>query len=242
MFGIKSHLSESGLLALKKELYNEKNSPYNLTMRYVILLLTCVLAGCGDAPRTPLGKAAAHGTEAEVKALLRGAAPDQVQSALVSAARFGNKVAVPIIVAAGADPNHPAGVNSWPPLMHAIHKNQIAGAEALIDAGAKVNHTQSDGGTPLMMAAGYGYVDIVQMLLQKGADPGIRNASGETALDFAVTGVSDVDRFTYGSCQPDTVKTLLVRTPDPAVVTRAIRKAGTCSDVRAILENAVEKR
>lgn len=103
--------------------------------------------------------------------------------------------------------------------MHAIHKNRIGTAEALIDLGAKVNHTQSNGDTPLMMAAGYGYTDIVRMLLEKGADPAMRTDAGITALDLAITGVGDIDRFTIGKCQTDTVKVLLeagsAHTPRP---------------------------
>ncbi len=185
----------------------------------VLAIISLFLSGCGDSPTTPLGKAAAHGTEADIEALLKDASAGEIQGALISAARAGNKAGIPLLIAAGADPNQPAGVNSWPPLMHAIHKNRIGTAEALIDLGAKVNHTQSNGDTPLMMAAGYGYTDIVRMLLEKGADPAMRTDAGITALDLAITGVGDIDRFTIGKCQTDTVKVLLeagsAHTPRP---------------------------
>ena len=42
--------------------------------------------------------------------------------------------------------------------------------------------------TPLMMAARYGSVEAVQMLLRAGADPRRRNGLGMDALDFAVSG------------------------------------------------------
>lgn len=204
-------------------------------MKYLIPLLLFGLAGCGDAPRTPITKAAAHGTLAELRILTEDAAVDQIQSALIAAARFGNPVAVPFLVSRGADPNLPAGVNGWPPLLHAIHKDQPQSAEALINAGAKVNYRQSNGETPLMMAAGYGYRDVVQILLNSGADPALKNAAGNTALDFAVTGVVDVDRFTYGRCQAETVKLLLDRTTGKSAVAHAISKTGSCSDVKALL-------
>ncbi len=207
-------------------------------MRYLILFVLIGIAGCGDSPRTPITKAAANGTLAELKIQMKDATAEQIQSALIAAARFGNQAVIPFLVSAGADPNLPAGVNGWPPLMHAIHKNQAGSAEALINAGAKVNHTQSAGNTPLMMAAGYGYADIVQMLLNKGADPAMKDAAGNTALDLAVTGVSDVDRFTSGRCQADTVKTLLDKMSDKSLVTHAIAKAGSCSDVKALLQQA----
>ena len=62
-----------------------------------------------------------------------------------------------------------------------------------------------------MMAAGYGYSDITKMLLTHGADPALRDRHGETALDYAMAGVSDIDRFTFFSCQNDTVALLANR-------------------------------
>lgn len=41
------------------------------------------------------------------------------------------------------------------------------------------------GNTALMWAATLGYAKVVALLLSKGADPGIRNSSGMTALDMA---------------------------------------------------------
>lgn len=40
--------------------------------------------------------------------------------------------------------------------------------------------------SPLMVAARYGKADMVQSLLKKGANKTLKNASGETAKDFAV--------------------------------------------------------
>jgi len=210
-----------------------------MSMRYVTLLIFLALAACGDSPRTPITKAGAYGTLRELQIVMKEPTVGEIQSALITAARFGNRAVIPYLVSSGADPNLPAGVNGWPPLLHAIHKNQAGSVEALIDAGAKVNHTQAAGDTPLMMAAGYGYVEIVKVLLKKGADPAIKNAAGSTALDLAVTGVLDIDRFTYGRCQADTVKILLERTPEKPAIARAISKTGSCSDVKALLLQAV---
>jgi ankyrin repeat protein len=46
----------------------------------------------------------------------------------ISAASNGETAAIRALIAAGADPGLPGGVNGWPPLMHAIHKNQKAAA------------------------------------------------------------------------------------------------------------------
>ena len=225
----------------KKVLYNKEYLPYNRSMKHLTLLVLLSLAGCGDSPRTPITKAAAYGTPAELQVLLKHATAGQIQSALIAAARFGNHAAIPFLASAGADLNLPAGVNGWPPLMHAIHKNQAGSAEALIKTGANVNHTQSDGETALMMAAGYGYLDIVRILLRNGADSAMKNAAGNTALDFAVTGVTDVDRFTYGRCQADTVKILLEKIAGNSAVAHAISKAGSCPEVKVLLLQAASR-
>jgi ankyrin repeat protein len=116
-------------------------------------------------------------------------------SPIIGAAREGDTARITELAKAGADVNVRGGVNSWTPLLHAIHKNQIGSVRALLDAGADVNAPGGGGATPLVMAAGYGYTDIVKLLLGRGA----RN-SGE-ALSAAVTGTSDIDRFTVGQCQ-----------------------------------------
>ena len=119
-----------------------------------------------------------------------------------------------LLLRAGADPDFHAGVNDWPAIMHAVHKNQRLAVLALADGGADVNAKNPHGFTALMMAAGYGYADIVRDLLARGADPYAETKDGATALAGAVGGVPDIDRFTVCSCQTDTVKALLDKAPD----------------------------
>eukprot|EP00731_Ephydatia_muelleri_P037200 Em0417g1a len=56
---------------------------------------------------------------------------------------------------------------------------------ALIKAGAPVNHQQVDGSTPLHGASFYGQREIVEMLLEHGADPAIKNRFGCTPAEDA---------------------------------------------------------
>lgn len=134
---------------------------------------------------------------------------------LADAARAGDVPTIRSLITHGADPNEAAGQNNWSPLLHAIHTGQIRSVEALLDGGADVNRLSGDGITPLMMAAGYGYVDIVQLLLKRGANPRIVDHGGFHALDIAAAGVADIDRFTLFQCQEETVRVL--RDADPAV-------------------------
>ena len=138
---------------------------------------------------------------------------------LIDASRTGDVAAVRHLIAQGADPNEAAGQNNWTPLLHAIHTHATGSVVALIDGGADVNRLAGDGITPLMMASGYGYTDIVELLLRRGANPRIADPHGATALDLAMTGVPDIDRFTLFDCQNDTVTALL--RADPTLRNRA---------------------
>lgn len=133
-------------------------------------------------------------------------APD---STLVIAAREGDVPQMRALLAQGADPNEPSGTNQWTPLMHAIHKNQLASVAALLDGHANPNLASLSGETPLMMAAGYGQAAIVRLLLARGAKPNITDRIGDTALDYALTGTSDIDDFTLFHCQDEAARALI---------------------------------
>src|SRR5213596_1317793 len=135
-------------------------------------------------------------------------------NSLTLSVRAGDVERTRALLARGADPNQPAGVNGWPPLMHAVHKNQLGTAEALLERGAEIDRGGPDGMTPLMMAAGYGNDDMVDLLLRHGADTHLQTKDGATALDFALTGVSDIDKFTLFHCQDSTVAMLVRRHPE----------------------------
>ena len=129
-------------------------------------------------------------------------------SPLASAARVGDVAEIRRLVKAGAGVNEPSGVNGWTPLHHAIHKNQAGSVKVLLELGADVNARVPHSVTPLMMAAGYGYDHIVRILLDHSADPSIKDANGETALDYANHGVTDIDRWTWPNRQTTCVQLL----------------------------------
>jgi ankyrin repeat protein len=144
---------------------------------------------------------------------------------LVEAAREGDARSVRRLVAAGSDPNAPDGGNDWPPLLHAIHKDQLSSVDALLSSGADINRA-SHGVTPLMMAAGYGYTPIVELLIRRGANLRAQDENGDTALDWAVAGMTDIDRFTFFQCQDATVRALLTPPHAPRQIRPAARRWG----------------
>ncbi|HEX3067630.1 MAG TPA: ankyrin repeat domain-containing protein [Thermoanaerobaculia bacterium] len=134
---------------------------------------------------------------------------------MIVAAREGDGPAIRALVKRGCDPNAAYGPLNWTPLMHAISRNQIESVKALLDSGADVNktgdyesepRTKQLGVTPLMMAAGYGYTPIVQLLLHRGADTTPADGDGNRALDYALTGTLYRSVF---ECHDSTVRALL---------------------------------
>lgn len=174
--------------------------------------------------------------------LLEVCGGSRVASPLIGAARSGDAAALRALLRGGADPNETGGVNGWTALQHAIHKDQMQSVAALLDGGADPNARGGGRMTPLMMAAGYGQEGIVRLLLQKGADPRLRDPQGEAAIDLALSGTTDIDSFTAGRCQPGTVKALLDAAPGTrpsgsgvSKVLALVRSKEGCAELRRVL-------
>lgn len=108
---------------------------------------------------------------------------------------FGHLDIVNALLTNHADPNIAANnAMHVAPLHSAVAGNHYDVAAKLIEAGAQVNVVQADGFTPLMGAAQNGNMQMVQLLLEQGADVNARidkNAAqfaNMTALDFAKQG------------------------------------------------------
>ena len=87
---------------------------------------------------------------------------------------------------------HPKNDPSNMPLHAACYNGRIGAAKQFIGAGINVNHLDEHGSTPLMRAAVGGNVELVEWLLQNGADVKIREtrAGGSTALELGVGSAS----------------------------------------------------
>jgi ankyrin repeat protein len=156
-----------------------------------------------DADERALGRAAQFGRVADVEYLLDLGADltwtgPQGWSVLQWTARAlqteatpdreldaGKAQVVSLLVNAGAqvDTRDEAGRT---PLAHASLFGFHQTAIALIDAGADVNARDDNGRTPLMHAAvGSGTVDLVETLLDDGADRDMQSTDGQTAEEIA---------------------------------------------------------
>jgi ankyrin repeat protein len=222
----------------------------------VALLGLPAALGCGGRPDTPLMAAAVRGDTAAIEQLVAGGADiDSTASrqtcrgctALMGAARNGQADAIRMLLKLGANAETvDAGMSGWTALVHAIHKNQAGAVRALLDGGADPDHAVDEHQfTALMMAAGYGYTGIVELLLEKGANPRKTSIGGFTALVAAVRGTPDIDRFTVGSCQTTTVKALLRAAPDLKLPDNSFGKTarwaswfGRCTEVEKLLASA----
>jgi len=87
----------------------------------------------------------------------------------------------------GAYVNHPG----WTALHYACSHNKAGGLEivkTLLAHHAYIDAESPNGTTPLMMAAGYGTIEVVKHLIEAGADPRLTNHQGLSSSDFAVQG------------------------------------------------------
>lgn len=116
--------------------------------------------------------------------------PEDAQSRLEAALRQDDLEAVEAALHAGADPNRLDGAGH-PPLVQACRLPGIPGrraARALLEAGADVAwRDREHGWTALHHAvAGPGDAQLVELLLEHGANPDVASAWGETPLQRAL--------------------------------------------------------
>ena len=96
-----------------------------------------------------------------------------------------------LLLANRADANWSIPNNRWrSALCCACVKGYHDAALLLLDCGADVNAVRTDGDTPLLLTLRFRpeSIGLIQLLLERGADPSVVNLLGRTALDYAEEG------------------------------------------------------
>ncbi len=139
---------------------------------------------------TPLMFAAISGNDLIVKELLgRGAEVNAMGSngwnALMVASAKGFPDTVKMLLDSGADINA-ADVYLWTPLHRAAYENRVLTVKVLLrHEGIEVDFQDDHGATALHHAAVRGHREIVETLLEAGADPLVKDSHGRVASDYA---------------------------------------------------------
>jgi ankyrin repeat protein len=103
------------------------------------------------------------------------------ESPLMIAAINGQLDICQKLITRGADVNK----TGWTPLHYAASRGHTEVIKLLLENYAYIDAESPNKTTPLMMAASYSTPETVQLLLDEGADPTLRNQLGLTAIDFA---------------------------------------------------------
>ncbi|KAI6235467.1 hypothetical protein M3Y95_00054700 [Aphelenchoides besseyi] len=103
-------------------------------------------------------------------------------TALLCAAHQGHADCVRLLLEANASIDQ-SDIMGWTSLMWACYKNRLEAVKVLLEYHAHVNIVgEEDGLTPLIIAAGRGYGDVVHVLLNSGAEVNSSDKFGSTAL------------------------------------------------------------
>ena len=151
-------------------------------------------------------------------------APDQLDSALFSAAEMGCQDLAQALLATGASLEARDRLDATP-LAHAARAGQLAMTRFLLTKGAQIDARDTSGATALYHAAENERPATVTLLLSKGADLNLPGRSGLTPL--AVAASKGNDRI---------VEQLLSRNADPNVADVAGKTAMTHAAVRGFAE------
>ena len=130
-----------------------------------------------------------------------GCDPDNDESVLESYINFcykhANTAVLRRLLRAGADPNF-RNPRYMRPMFHwAIFQNVKRVVSILIEYGADVNGRGGVQGdeTPIMIAAYYADIGIMEKLLKCGADPNARDEEGHNALFYVIAGMRHEDEI-----------------------------------------------
>lgn len=90
------------------------------------------------------------------------------------------------------------GLSPWDAflfLQDAVNANDIVAVKAALDAGATINETRAYGGHILLAAAQHGNLEILRVLLDRGADPKAHHEGFTPVMQAAIQGHTEAVRF-----------------------------------------------
>jgi ankyrin repeat protein len=170
------------------------------------------------------------------------------ETALMWAAAENHPAVVRLLAGHGADLDAPARVLQFPnvkvdnatmvitalprggltPLMYAARQGALESALTLADLGARLNLTDPDGMSAVVMAIINAHYDVAALLVDKGADPNVADVTGMAAL-YAAVDMHTLDpmvnrpppRMTGSLDAVGLVKALLAHHADPNALLKA---------------------
>jgi ankyrin repeat protein len=172
---------ESGLSPILTALYHGKSDIATAILRRGPNLTVFEAAAAGDAARV---REIVERDATQADAI----APDGY-SPLGLAAFFKRREVVRYLLEMGADPRRASRQGGFAPLHSAVATDagarDIEIVRMLLDKGADANARSESGSTPLHTVAFTGDRESLDLLLEHGADPAIKNREGKTAADIA---------------------------------------------------------
>ena len=206
-------------------------------MFFRLLFVACLVAAASaqtiDADRDALFAAIRRGAVGDVERLIaKGANPGardaQGTPALMAAALFADADMVTLLLKRGADPDL-ADESGATALMWSLPDR--AKVQRLLDAGTTVDARSESGRTALLVAASYpGTVDLLRLLLARGADLRAEDRAGTSALALAVR-----------SADVEVVRFLVERGLKLDTLNPGARRAGLARNYRPTIDYLISK-
>jgi uncharacterized protein len=144
-------------------------------LRVSLLVLAITLSGCEENTNSLLTSKEQQAIEAGNKEM------GEMNHALLQAVNEGNQEEIKKLLANGADIDA-TDENGRTSAMIAVHTDQLAIFQLLVEQGANINIRDNRKDNPLLYSGAAGKLEFVQAAIAAGADTTITNRFGGTAL------------------------------------------------------------